>query len=151
MLAVGILCHTSAGWSSSGMHRKACTMFELTNDNPIEFSTAVPTLYNPAILANFEFQRGFQEGIEVYEAECADANRLLTAEEVCSTVRHDLDPRIRANGVIIAQHLGASENLLFDSGFLAGWLYAHLLTPASVVERYTQPLAVVVPFGARAH
>lgn len=123
-------------------------MQDLTGSNLINFPLSVSSLYNPATLANPDFIDGFQAGIEAYEAECEDLERKLTYGEACADIRRNLDPYLQANSRAIERLNGWAERPLFDAGFMAGWLYAHLFypeTPVTATLPDTQPLDVVQP------
>lgn len=122
-------------------------MQNTTTNNIFQLPATIPSLYNPAILADPDFVSGFQSGIEAYEAQCEDDGRKLTPQEVCADIRRNLDPRLLAHSHAVLQYFGHPDCPLFDAGFMAGWIYAHLFTPETSVPTSLEPhrKGVIIP------
>lgn len=102
------------------------------------------------ILSNADYQEGFTDGIGAYQSECEEKGRTLSGREVCKDISNELNPGPRQRAAIQASEalFGCCENHWYTSGFLAGWIHAHLLIPATPAAALpeTQPLAIVLPF-----
>lgn len=110
-------------------------------------SPVAASLYSPAILADPDFLNGFEDGVDAYEGECEQKGRKLTHVEVSADVRRNLDPRLIAKSKSLDAFLGCQATPMYDAGFMAGWIYAHMMTPDPVATtRDTQPQpAKIIP------
>lgn len=103
--------------------------------------------------ASADYRSGFVDGIEAYEQQCDDEGRKLTQREVCEDISLNIDPRLQTKAKELEQFYGFQAcSPLYDAGFMAGWLYAHLFTPETIAApRDTQPLATVLPFRTQSN
>lgn len=111
-----------------------------------------PSMHDPAVLAHPDFLAGFQAGVDAYEEACDEHHRKRTGRDVLKDVADEVDPSpaIRRGMSVAAAMFGPVEPL-YTVGFLAGELYAHLLTPEppASMRRDTETLPVVSSQGAK--
>ncbi len=123
-------------------------MQELDGNNPINFDGLSLHL----ILDNPRYQEGFNDGISAYESEYEEKGRLLTGREVCRDINRELDPSpsMRRTMEMAARRYDIAPDPWFTSGFLAGWIHAHLFAVEQPATTHTEPLAaVILPFPNR--
>ncbi|HEU5383152.1 MAG TPA: hypothetical protein VFV38_47740 [Ktedonobacteraceae bacterium] len=101
-----------------------------------------------ATLAHPDFGYGFRDGLEAYDEACEFKGRKLATGDVVEEVRVELNTQHNAYAAHLLAQMGHDDNPMYNSGFLAGWVHAHLFSSAPSVAALptTQPFSVVVPF-----
>lgn len=125
------------------------------NSNPTPGSFPGPFsldhLATDAIVSHPEYLSGFDMGIDAYESECEVKGRTLTGHEVCRNLCRDLAPSARVRAIREQQNqlLDIQPDPWFESGFHAGWIFAHLQLSAAPAAAATlrdmQPMSVLPP------
>lgn len=111
-------------------------MSESTNNNPPLADDSLTI--DLTVLDHAEFRKGFAIGIEAYLNEIEERGCPISIYEVCHTIRHELDPRVRQNAQSVCAFYGwEQQSQIYTIGFLAGWVAAHTSTLPTPVPATT--------------
>lgn len=104
-------------------------MPESTNSTPNTICSDDDIQTALALLDDSEFRKGFIDGVGAYANEVEDYERPITTREMCQTIHHDLDPKVRQNGQALCTFYGwSTPSHIYEVGFMAGWVAGHTNT-----------------------
>ncbi len=115
-------------WSSPGVQERYIMQDSTENVND-EIPSSAPLLQS-------DYRKGFQWGRKAYEDQCKCEGRLLTTSEACDGLVYNIQVDIAEDSELFAC---LQEFALYDAGFLAGWLYAHLFQEETLSPDLVRP------------